>query len=116
MPDYLESEWCLAEWKAMEKLEQQRLGKERELILPILLQGDRKQIEDFVGTKIYMDLSKVVDPAQELNTTEYRREIKKLAELIDERVKKLDDAEVDCSDFSIDVPEAEDYEDPEVFD
>ena len=39
VPDYQESSWCKAEWKAMEELEQQRLDKpeRRELIIPVLV-------------------------------------------------------------------------------
>ena len=35
VPQYLESAWCMAEWRAMERLEIQRLGKQG-LIIPVI--------------------------------------------------------------------------------
>jgi hypothetical protein len=43
-PDYFDSSWCKAEWEAMIKLEEKRLGKAG-LIIPVVLRGDVKQWE-----------------------------------------------------------------------
>src|SRR5215217_7028588 len=80
VPEYLESSWCKAEWKAMEKLEQERLGGGQQgLIIPVIFRGDPKRLQAFFGTREAVDLRSVVDPSTQLRLISNRRKIEAIA-------------------------------------
>lgn len=101
VPQYLESSWCVDEWKAMEKLEVHRLGNDKGLILPIVMHGQKESFEQFVGERHVADFSHIVAPKQQLKTVGNSKRIKKMAERISRFSSSLGGPSVDCGTFTI---------------
>lgn len=100
-PDYPDSNWCVGEWKAMEKLESKRLGPGKKgLIIPVLLRGDPREWEKFVGERVYVDL-RVSKPKTQLDSVKNRQKIEEIALRISEYAKKVMDPGEDCESFHI---------------
>ncbi len=104
--EYQESNWCCAEWEAMQNLEDKRLGKNHKegLIIPVLLKGDKSQAEVFAQGRQLVEL-RVINPRTQLNTIKNGQVIANIAERIDKLVKRLDDTGMDCGGFNIPVQE-----------
>lgn len=115
-PEYLESEWCVAEWKAMEQLEKKRLGKDRkELIIPLLFQGSPVQMEKFADVRTVVKLPALYDPLKEMDGIEFRKLLKPVADVITSHAKEIKNTCEDCGQFRIEVgPEVPttQYQDP----
>lgn len=115
VPDYLDSDWCRAEWEAMTSLETKR--KQKELIIPVLLDGEEKQIKRFVNGRKWIDMKKI-SKTRQLDNVGYRNIIRDIAHKIDNQVRRIQDAGDDCSTFTF--PEGLDpegrkdiYQDPD---
>jgi TIR domain len=102
-PEYIESSWCMAEWHAMESLEQQRLSNNRGLIIPILFKGSRQMFEPTVCGRTVMDLNGLLKPSRQLNTLPNRQKIRDIAFYIDDYVKVLRSNIPHCDGFKIPV-------------
>ena len=102
--EYQESNWCRAEWKAMEELEEKRLGRNHKqgLIIPVLLKGDKTQAQEFAKHRQIVELQ-VLRPKVLKTSKKYSKVINDIAEQIDKLVRDLDDKCDDCSDFKIPV-------------
>lgn len=117
-PEYPDSRWCAAEWKAMEELEGKRLGAgERGLIIPVVAQGNVGELENIFKRKS-LDL-KVALPKQ-LGNTGKAAKIQALAGQVAKFVNKLKDPCANCADFQFDLGPEEvtyppKYKDPDPF-
>jgi hypothetical protein len=81
VPEYFDHEWCRNEWQTMERLERQRLGKGRkELIIPILLRGDRAT-EERCGERQFENFRHLYGPRQ-LDNVSYRKQVDRIADEI----------------------------------
>jgi hypothetical protein len=102
VPEYQESSWCMAEWRAMEKLEKQReeQGASVELLIPVLFRGDPLKAKAFAGKRTLVDLRHVYSPHQ-LAGVKNRRLLEHIAARIDGIVGQLGKPIQDCTDFSI---------------
>lgn len=99
VPEYLESNWCIGEWRAMEKLESKR-GR-ADLIIPVLLRGDPDKMSDLYGTREPIDLRKIIKPSTQLDSVKNRSELESIAARIQKFAKSLDDTCMDCNQFVI---------------
>jgi TIR domain len=117
VPDYLESDWCLSEWRAMESLEARRLGPGKAgLIIPVIFRGEPEELRQIYGTRQRVDLRCVQRPAVDLNTKSSRRQLETIATRISKLVKSLDDPCEYCATFEImRVQEAMQVRDPSPF-
>jgi hypothetical protein len=103
-PEYLESRWCLEEWRAMERLEVQRLGAGRRgLIIPIVRRGNLQLFTNLAGDRQLLDLSRVVAPLREFDNIKYRRIVQDIVNRIQTVLQSL--PEPDCTQFLIQGPE-----------
>jgi len=99
-PDYQDSNWCRAEWEAMENFEAKRLGGRRGLIIPIVARGKVKDFENrFKRTAV--DLV-VALPAQ-LKNPKNAAKVQKLAGIIDNWVRQVHDPCEDCTTFEFNL-------------
>jgi TIR domain len=105
VPEYLESSWCLAEWRAMERLELSRnaTASNDGFIIPVLFRGDYSKFADLCGIRQYSDFRHVAKPRSQLDNIRYRRQIEEIASRIAELANSKPDA--DCSKFVIDSNE-----------
>lgn len=101
VPDYLESGWTVGEWRAMERLEQARLGR-TQLIIPVIVRGDPRALQPFIGPRQYFDFSDVVKWTQ-LHNVRNLRKIEHIARTIDQHVKRLSALTIECEAFEIDT-------------
>jgi hypothetical protein len=101
VPEYFESSWCLAEWKAMERLEQERTANSSSIsfIIPILFRGDRAKAEEFCGHHGCTDFTNIYRPAIQLNTKDSRRTFEDIARQVSTLAKIK--SPTDCSKFLI---------------
>jgi hypothetical protein len=105
VPEYFESNWCLAEWQAMEDFEQGR--GESNLIIPIICDGNPEELEQHIGKRKYFDMRNVIGPARQLDNVQNRKIISQIAARIRELEKRLSKPHVDCSEYQLAVgPEA----------
>jgi len=103
-PEYMESNWCVAEWQAMERLEKAReIGTSEGCIIPIFRRGDPRRAKLFCGTRELIDFSQVVAPRSQLDRVWSRQALM----AIGAQVARLaaHGSPVDCADFSIVVRE-----------
>lgn len=104
VPEYLESSWCLAEWKAMEKLEEKRLGPNKKgLIIPVLFRGNFQKAEQFAGTRVIVNFKTVNKPRTQLDTVKNRGVIEDIARRIHALAKQLTSPGEICENFEIDT-------------
>lgn len=103
VPEYLESSWCLAEWRAMERLEKERtkVSASDSFIIPIIYRGQDEQFDDLCGTREYCDFRSVYSPRRQLNSIRRRQQIEEIACRIAELSKRK--SSTDCSKFSIEA-------------
>jgi hypothetical protein len=105
-PEYLESEWCRAEWRAMEQLEQARgQAAAPGIIIPILYRGDDPQVGAFAGVRPPLDFRNVVLPKQLTTSVRFNSMLQKTCKHIDERVRAIHETGVDCQSWRIAVGE-----------
>jgi len=117
VPEYFESSWCLAEWKAMERLEEERTANTSSIsfIIPILYRGDRTKAEEFCGPRGCTDFTNIYKPATQLNTIDSRRIFEDIGRQVSSlaRIK----SPTDCSKFIIydgeEVIQPSLYDDPD---
>jgi hypothetical protein len=59
VPEYMESSWCRAEWRAMEQLERERTSDSAVdgFIIPILFRGHSDKIAQFCDGRMFIDFS-----------------------------------------------------------
>ncbi len=101
-PEYPDSSWCDAEWKAMELWESKRLGPNKKgLIIPVVSRGDVKQWEDYFKRKP-VDL-RVDVPNSQLLSVRNSTKIRKIAESIEKFVNDVTDPCEDCAMFQLNV-------------
>ena len=105
VPEYLESSWCLAEWRAMERLEKERakLSASDSFIIPIIYRGQDNQFDTLCGTREYCDFRGVISPWKQLNSIWCRQQIEEIACRIAELSRRK--SSTDCSKFSIEAGE-----------
>ena len=96
--EYPDSNWCRAEWDAMERLEKLRLNGKRGLIIPIALRREPRDWENLFKRKP-VDFSRISVPSQ-LLTTKQSAKIQKIAELITSLVNRVDKTCADCESFN----------------
>lgn len=84
VPEYLESSWCRAEWKAMEELEGIRSVKDKSdgLIFPVLFRGDLAKAATFAAGRDVLDFRHVYRPPIQLNTIKSRKTLEDMAQRI----------------------------------
>ena len=106
VPEYPDSNWCWAEWEAMEKLEAKRLNGGRGLIIPIALRRTADEWNALLKRKP-VDFSKVSVPKAQLNNIKHSEKIREIAEIIIKFVGQVSDTCEDCGkfDFSLGVEE-----------
>jgi hypothetical protein len=102
-PEYIESSWCMAEWRAMESLEQQRLPHDRGLIIPLLFKGPRQLFEPAVSGRTVMDFNGLLKPSRQLNKLSNLKKVQDIASYIDNHVRVLRARPPDCDGFKINV-------------
>lgn len=103
VPEYPDSNWCLAEWEAMEKLEAKRLGEgKRGLIIPIAL---RRSADEWnaVFKRKPLDFSKVSVPKTQLKNIKHSEKIQKIAEQIAKLISEVNKPCEDCGKFQFTV-------------
>ena len=104
VPEYLESSWCKAEWRAMETLELDRTTDSANgFIIPILFRGEEGRFADFCGIREYSDFRYVANPRSQLKTVRSRQQIEAIAQ----RIAELSEIgpHTDCSRFVIESDE-----------
>jgi hypothetical protein len=114
VPEYMRSNWCRAEWRAMEKLERDRNADSNEdgIIIPIMFRGKEDKIAKFCGSRTFMDFSNIVNPKEQLDSTENRERVDSIARRVAELARY---SPTDCGTFAINVgPEVvdPDFDDP----
>jgi len=103
VPEYADSNWCQAEWEAMERLEARRLGEGRRgLIIPIALRRTAAEWDSLLKRKP-VDFSKVSVPEQQLRSVKHSEEIQKIADKINELVSQIGETGEDCGQFQLPV-------------
>jgi hypothetical protein len=107
VPEYIESSWCVAEWKAMEGLEAKRLNGQRGLIIPVIFQGKKEDLTELFGTRQCIEFSNLLKPSRELSSRANLQKIADIATTINEYVKKFGAAQAECDGFRIPIDGAE---------
>jgi hypothetical protein len=101
IPEYLESSWCVGEWKAMESLEASRgqIG----LIIPVLYRGKESDFAGLLGAERRpIDFSEVVVPAKQLkDNVLYASKIEAIANTINRWARDSAKSPANCDGFSI---------------
>jgi len=105
VPEYLESSWCLAEWRAMERLEAERtkVSASDSFIIPIIYRGQDKQFDTLCSAREYSDFRGVISPWTQLNSIRRRQQIEEIARRITELSKRK--SRTNCTNFSIEADE-----------
>ena len=110
VPEYFESQWCMAEWNAMAKLEVIRLGRGRgSLIIPVVINGDIGALEQRFGGRTGRDLRGLSAPGRQLRNPRNRDKIRMIADVINSMEERLRGfaSWPDCDRFSLGLgPEA----------
>jgi len=103
VPEYFESDWCRAEWKAMEKLEAKRSVNEKRdgLIVPVLLRGDMEKAAGLAQDRDILDFRRVINPKRHLDTNRSRQILESIANRIKGYSRTLQCTA--CDDFRIDL-------------
>jgi hypothetical protein len=113
VPQYIESSWCVAEWKAMEDLEAKRLGNRRRgLIIPVIFQGGKEDLAELFGTRETVDLRGIDKPSRQLDSVGNLRKIRAIADTVNDHVKKFAATQADCDGFLI--PEGAEKDTPRI--
>jgi len=101
VPEYLESSWCLAEWKAMERLELERATASPcdGFIIPVLFRGEDDKFSDLCGVREYSDFRHVARPRSQLDTIRARQQVEAIARRVSELSKSQ--PSTDCNQFLI---------------
>jgi len=102
VPEYPDSNWCWAEWQAMEKLEALRLKGARGLIIPIALRRTAAEWNALLQRKP-VDFSKVSVPKLQLRSIANSKKIKDIADIIINFVQQITDTCEDCANFQFTV-------------
>ena len=98
VPEYPDSNWCRAEWEAMEKLEVLRLNGQRGLIIPIALRRTAAEWNAFF-TRTPVDFSKVSVPKIQLRGVKHSQKISDIADQIKKFVDQVQETCENCVDF-----------------
>jgi hypothetical protein len=102
VPEYFESNWCSAEWKAMTSLEEKRLGKGMfQLIFPVICTGDPATLRPKFGPRTDVDLRDIVSPAKQMDSVRTLTKIRSIAEKINNLAKTLPASNIDCNAYSL---------------
>jgi hypothetical protein len=104
VPEYFESSWCCAEWKAMQGYEQDRLGRDKHgLIIPVICGGDPTILERFIGPHQHVELRYIDNPARELSNKPNLRKIREIADTINQyaRMLALKPPVIDCDALAV---------------
>jgi len=102
VPEYPDSNWCRAEYEAMEKLEQLRIKGERRLIIPIALRRTASEWNAVLKRKP-VDFSRVSVPRTQLNNIKHSQKIQEIADQIIKLVAEVKDPCEDCVNFQFSV-------------
>jgi hypothetical protein len=104
VPEYPDSNWCQAEWDAMERFEVLRLGEgKRGLIIPIALRRPPDEWNARYRRKP-IDFSKVSVPNQ-LKGVKHSEKIQQIADMIQKLVEEVKETCEDCGKFQFDLRE-----------
>ena len=104
VPEYPDSNWCQAEWDAMEKFETLRLGTgKRGLIIPIALRRPADEWNNRYKRKP-LDFSKVSVPNQ-LKGVKHSAKIQDIADMIKDLVDTVKETCEDCGGFRFNIQE-----------
>lgn len=105
VPEYMESSWCIAEWKAMEQLEQERTADSDlgGFIIPIVFRGQDEKVTQFCDGRVFIDFRHIVNPRRELNSRKNREQIEHIAQRVAQLAKCQ--SRTDCSKFVIPIGE-----------
>jgi hypothetical protein len=103
VPEYPDSNWCWAEWQAMEKLEAVRLNGGRGLIIPIALRRTADEWNALLKRKP-VDFSKVAVPKVQLHGVKHSQKIRDIAIMIQKFVAQVQTCD-NCTDFKFSVGE-----------
>ncbi len=106
VPEYPDSNWCRAEWEAMEKLEALRLKGARGLIIPIALRRAANEWNALLQRKP-VDFSKVSVPRVQLNSVKHSQKISEIADVIRKFVAQVPETCENCWDFKFSLGEEE---------
>jgi hypothetical protein len=105
LPQYFESAWCVAEWKAMEAFERKRaIQRQQSLIIPVLVGGDPDLLNPKLGGRTSHDLRGVGTPARHFKTPRIIEEIQRIAEAINNMQALMRaDGGTECDQFSLGI-------------
>jgi len=103
VPEYMESDWCVGEWRGMQELERMRNVGAGDFIIPVLFRGDPERTREFVGSRLFIDFRHIYRPRTDLNTRDSRRTLENIAERVADLAKQISPS--DCNAFVIDVGE-----------
>jgi hypothetical protein len=101
VPEYFESNWCQAEWEAMEALEKQR--GVTDLIIPVICDGDPEELKAHIGNRNYVDLRSVAWLIRIFNYQTNKTKLYQIAQMISTKGKALPVPAFDCTKFNIAV-------------
>lgn len=112
VPEYWESNWCQAEWEAMEEFEAKRLGDgKRGLIIPIALRRPVQEWRDRLNRNP-VDFTKVMVPKDQLKGAKYSEKIQHIANVISRFVQQMKECCDDCKEFRVNLGKEELKPDP----
>jgi hypothetical protein len=102
VPEYFESAWCRAEWRAMELWEEKRHEKGRaQLIIPIICTGDPNLLEAKIHPRQAIDLRYIVSPNRQMSSIRTLTTIRDVADKINNLAKILPVVDIDCEAYSL---------------
>jgi hypothetical protein len=100
VPEYMESNWCRAEWEGMVELEEKRNtdAARGHSIIPIFFRGDPQRTQEFCGPRLLMDFRNVINPRRQLeNNNTYLQTLDRIAQQVAMLANSV--SPTDCRDF-----------------
>jgi hypothetical protein len=109
VPQYLEHDYCMREFRAMQILEERRrralghrLPREKGMILPIVLRGDKAELPEQITSSMYLEFTQYTVASPKINVNESSmNEIRELASYVKEIFKLGAHLSEDCSEFDL---------------
>lgn len=109
VPQYSNHEYCMREFRAMQILEERRrralghkLPREQGMILPIVLRGDKGELPEEITTSVYLEFTQYTVASPKIRDNEpSMKEIKKLAEYVEQIFKLGSHLREDCGEFDL---------------
>ena len=97
-PEYLDSSWCQAEWRAMLDFEAKRLENRAGLVIPVVLRGEIQQWETRYERKP-VDLR--VHVPDQLKNIKHSSKIKRIADIVGDLVQTVGQQVPNCEGFKV---------------